>query len=75
MTPLQMAEVAATVANGGVRMRPTLVDRVVSPVRADASTRSSPEPLERVMSPQSAQELTGMMRNVVDEGTGTAANA
>jgi peptidoglycan glycosyltransferase len=32
-----------------------------------------PESLERVMSPQSAQDLTGMMQNVVDEGTGTAA--
>ena len=34
-TPLQMAEVAATIANGGVRMRPTLVDRAVSPERQD----------------------------------------
>ena len=31
VTPIQMAEVVATVANHGVRMRPSLVDRVVSP--------------------------------------------
>ena len=60
-TPLQMAEVAATIANGGERMRPTLVDRVVSPDGKTVYT-NHPEPLERVMSPQSAPELTGMMR-------------
>ena len=31
VTPLQMAEVAATIANGGVRMRLSLVDRAVTP--------------------------------------------
>jgi peptidoglycan glycosyltransferase len=72
VTPLQMAEVAATVGNGGERMRPTLVDRVVSP-GGDRVYTHRPEPLERVMSQRSAQELTGMMQNVVDEGTGTAA--
>ena len=72
VTPLQMAEVAATIGNGGERMRPTLVDRVLSP-GGDRVYTQRPEPLERVMSQQSAQELTGMMQNVVDEGTGTAA--
>ena len=42
MTPLQMAEVAATIGNGGERMRPTLVDRVESPKRGAASTRNTP---------------------------------
>ena len=72
VTPLQMAEVAATIGNGGERMRPTLVDRVLSPSGRRVYTQR-PESLERVMSPQSAQDLTGMMQNVVDEGTGTAA--
>jgi peptidoglycan glycosyltransferase len=72
VTPLQMAEVAATVGNGGERMRPTLVDRVLSPGGGRVYTQH-PEPIERVMSQQHAQELTGMMQNVVDEGTGTAA--
>jgi peptidoglycan glycosyltransferase len=72
VTPLQMAEVAATVGNGGERMRPTLVDRVLSP-GGDRVYTQHPEPIERVMSQQHAQELTGMMQNVVDEGTGTAA--
>jgi peptidoglycan glycosyltransferase len=71
-TPLQMAEVAATVANHGDRMRPTLVDRAIRPGGSVAFTQH-PQSMGQVMSTQSAQELTQMMRNVVDEGTGTAA--
>jgi penicillin-binding protein A len=73
VTPLQMATVAATVANGGVRMAPNLVDKVVTPGGSTVYT-GKPQQVERVMSPQSAAELTNDMRNVVDEGTGTAAN-
>jgi peptidoglycan glycosyltransferase len=72
VTPLQMATVAATVANGGVRMKPFLTQRVVDP---DGRTleRADPERAERVLSRDSARELTAMMKNVVREGTGTAA--
>jgi peptidoglycan glycosyltransferase len=72
VTPLQMATVAATVANGGVRMKPQLTSRVVD---NDGRTveRIEPEEAERVMSEQTAQQLTEMMSNVVKEGTGTAA--
>ncbi|MEY2514031.1 MAG: penicillin-binding protein [bacterium] len=72
VTPLQMASVAATVANGGVRMKPHLADRVVDP---DGRTvrRIEPEQAERVMSAESAGQLTQMMSNVVREGTGVAA--
>ena len=72
VTPLQMAEVAATIANGGERMQPTLVDRIVRPGGGTVYTQR-PQPLERVMSPHTAQELGLMMQNVVDEGTGQAA--
>ena len=72
VTPLQMATVAATVANGGVRMQPRITSRIVD---ADGRTveRIEPEEAERVMSQGSAQQLTQMMSNVVREGTGTAA--
>jgi peptidoglycan glycosyltransferase len=72
VTPLQMATVAATVANDGVRMKPQLTSRVVD---NDGRTveRIEPEEAERVMSSQTAQQLTEMMANVVKEGTGTAA--
>jgi peptidoglycan glycosyltransferase len=72
VTPLQMATVAATVANGGVRMKPQLTSRIVD---ADGRTveRLKPEKAERVMSASAARQLTEMMANVVREGTGTAA--
>jgi penicillin-binding protein A len=72
VTPLQMAEVAATVGNGGVRMAPSLVDKVVTPSGHTAYT-SNPQVVERVMSTATASELAADMQNVVDEGTGTAA--
>jgi peptidoglycan glycosyltransferase len=72
VTPLQMAEVAATVANGGVRMAPHLTNRIVD---EDGRTvqKIAPEAVERVMDAASARELTTMMSNVVREGTGVAA--
>ena len=72
VTPLQMATVAQTIGNGGVRMEPRLVEKVVDP---DGRTIDEPLPeeSERVMSEESATQLADMMRNVVREGTGTAA--
>ena len=72
VTPLQMATVAQTVANEGMRMQPRLVQKVIDP---DGRTIDEPLPeqAERVMSEESAQALASMMRNVVEQGTGTAA--
>jgi penicillin-binding protein A len=72
VTPLQMATVAQTVANGGVRMEPRLVQKIVDP---DGRTVDEPLPeeAERVMSEESANALAAMMQNVVEQGTGTAA--
>jgi peptidoglycan glycosyltransferase len=72
VTPLQMAMVAAAVANGGKLMEPHLVDRVVD---QDGRTVQRIEPREyaTVMSQQAAQQVGQMMSQVVREGTGTAA--
>jgi peptidoglycan glycosyltransferase len=68
VTPLQMAEVAATVANHGVLMRPTFVQQVTDP---DGRTVAELDPHEQstVISEQTASELTEMMTNVTEEGT------
>jgi peptidoglycan glycosyltransferase len=67
-----MATVAQTIGNGGVRMEPRLVEKVVDP---DGRTVDQPLPkeAERVMSADTAAKLTAMMKQVVKEGTGTAA--
>jgi peptidoglycan glycosyltransferase len=72
VTPLQMASVAQTIGNGGVRMEPRLVERVTDP---DGRTVATPLPrtAERAMSVDTAAKLTQMMKQVVKEGTGTAA--
>ena len=72
MTPLQMAMVAATIANDGVVMRPYVVDRVVAP---DGSIviRTKPQDLGRAVKPETAQAVAEMMQEVVEGGTGTAA--
>jgi len=59
-TPLQMASVAQTIANGGVRLRPTL------------ATRDAKMPV-RVTSPKVAGIVENLMLGVVRYGTGTAA--
>jgi len=71
-TPLQMALVASTIANGGVVPRPYVVQRIVG---HDGSIVSStrPQTLGRAIKPRTAHELTQMMVSVVQGGTGTAA--
>ena len=72
VTPLQMAMVVATIANGGVLMRPHVVDRIVAP-DGDVVTRTRPDDLRRVVSAETAAALTPMMVRVVSSGTGTSA--
>lgn len=72
VTPLQMAEVAAAIANGGELMKPRLWDRVIDP-DGRVVRRMEPESQSRAVSPETAAELTTMMMGVVNEGTGTAA--
>jgi len=72
VTALQMAMVAQTIANGGERMTPHLVSRVVDR-DGRVVDRVEPEEAEQVISGDSARAVARMMRNVVAEGTGTAA--
>jgi penicillin-binding protein A len=71
-SPMQMALVAATVANGGRLMKPRLTDRIL---RKDGRVkeRIQPDLQSVVMKPDTAEQLAQMMSRVVEEGTGTAA--
>ncbi|MFF7334156.1 penicillin-binding transpeptidase domain-containing protein [Streptomyces sp. NPDC090306] len=68
-TPLQMAEVAAAVANGGQVRPPYLVERTTT---SDGDTVSSGGPREtrRAMNPATAMRMKELMTDVVTEGTG-----
>jgi peptidoglycan glycosyltransferase len=70
--PLQMALVAAAIANGGTEMAPRLVREIRDPSGRVIRT-FDPQPWGQPISPQTAAELTAMMVSVVQSGTGTAA--
>lgn len=72
VTPLQMAEVAAAVANGGSLMKPQIWSRVVDP-DGRVVKRLDPSQYSRPVDEQTAAELTTAMEGVVSEGTGTNA--
>jgi peptidoglycan glycosyltransferase len=69
VTPLQMAIVTATVANGGVVMRPTVVERIVDR-KGKTLTRTKPDELGRAIKESTARDLVQMMKAVVAGGTG-----
>ncbi len=71
-TPLQMALVAAAIANDGELLRPRLVSEVIDPSGEVAETYRE-EVLGRAVSPETAEQITQMMVAVVASGTGTAA--
>jgi penicillin-binding protein 1A len=73
-TPLEMATVMATVANGGVRHLPFVVQKVTRPdgvVLIDESNN----PAQRVIDQDVANCEINVLRGVVTHGTGTAANS
>jgi peptidoglycan glycosyltransferase len=72
VTPLQMAEVAAAVANGGTLMVPHLTSQIVDP-DGRVVERTDPKVQSVVMKPSTAAAVTAMMEAVVNEGTGTSA--
>ncbi|CAM5729621.1 penicillin-binding transpeptidase domain-containing protein [Streptomyces microflavus] len=71
-TPLQMAMVAAAVANHGDLRVPYLVDRVTT-ADGDTVQQQGPRSYERAMSPSTAVQLQRMMVDVVENGTGSNA--
>jgi penicillin-binding protein A len=72
VTPLQMAMVAAGVANHGLVMRPYVVDRIEQP-NGSLVTRTAPKVLSRAIKPSTAASLNSMMQAVVTGGTGQEA--
>jgi peptidoglycan glycosyltransferase len=72
VSPLQMASVAATIANGGKRMAPHVVDRVIDN-RGKLVRQFDDESLGQAIPGNVADEVKQMMGAVVERGTGDAA--
>jgi penicillin-binding protein 1A len=74
VTPLQMADAYATIANGGDHVHATIINRVVFP---DGSVRNfGDEKPKRVFSDGEAYAATQVLKQVITNpgGTGTSAN-
>jgi penicillin-binding protein 1A len=75
-TPMQMATAYATLANGGYRVKPYFISRVLdskgevlfqaSPVKAGVNA-------EQVIDPRNSFLMTNMLQDVIKRGTATAA--
>ena len=72
VSPLQMASVAATIANGGRRMAPFVAQQVVSD-KGKVVKRFEGEDLGQAIPEQGAGDLRDMMLRVVESGTGNFA--
>ncbi|MFB6844450.1 penicillin-binding transpeptidase domain-containing protein [Streptomyces sp. NPDC056373] len=71
-TPLQMAMVAAAVANGGQVRDPYLVERTTRPSGSTLAAAGS-RAIRQAMYPSTAARLRAMMRDVVESGGGRKA--
>ncbi|MGH3499087.1 MAG: peptidoglycan D,D-transpeptidase FtsI family protein [Nocardioidaceae bacterium] len=70
-TPLQMAMIAAGIANDGTVMKPYIVSEVRSP-DVQVLDRAAPQVLHKAVSTGVASELTQMMIDVARNGTGSS---
>lgn len=65
-TPLQMSAAVASIANGGILVKPKFI--------MQDEAQSSHETVMRVISPETSQKMNALMRLVVSEGTGSNAD-
>lgn len=72
VTPLQLANAYAVFANGGYRVNPYLIDKIVD---GDGKVvfQYQAKPPQRVISPENDFLMVNAMRSVIDEGTGSKA--
>ena len=75
VTPIQMATMLSTIANGGVYTQPRIVKQIISNTEVDENGNKKVTNIEtihgdRVISEETAKSVLSMMYTVVDEGTG-----
>jgi penicillin-binding protein 1A len=73
VTPLEMADGYATLADGGVHHAPTAISKVEFPNGKVDET--SPDSGDRVLTPGEAYEVTKLLEGVITQGTGAGYTA
>lgn len=71
VTPLQMCMAYGAIANGGVLMKPRLIDRIVK--AGGEAQVMPPQPVWQVCTAKTAATLRDFLEGVVTEGTGSRA--
>lgn len=71
VTPLQMCMAYGAIANGGVLMKPRLIDRIMKP--GGETEIVPPQPVWQVCTAKTAASLRDFLEGVVNEGTGSRA--
>jgi Cell division protein FtsI/penicillin-binding protein 2 len=71
ITPMHNAMITAAIANGGILMKPYLLERVESSAGEEVK-QFLPESAGSLMTADEAEALSGLMPLVVTEGTGSA---
>jgi cell division protein FtsI/penicillin-binding protein 2 len=72
VTPLQLVAAYNTLANGGVLLKPQIVEKVIYP--NGSSEEISPQEVRRVISQKAALQISQMLRSVVVNGHGKRAD-
>jgi cell division protein FtsI/penicillin-binding protein 2 len=70
-TVLQLAAAYSAIANGGVLMKPYLVEKIVNDEKV--IYQGKPQEIRRVVSQKTAETMTDMFQLVVEKGTGVQA--
>ncbi|MBI5968466.1 MAG: penicillin-binding protein [Deltaproteobacteria bacterium] len=68
LNPLHAAMIAASIANGGIMMRPYLIEEIIDE-SGEKVYAAKPEVLAQPISAKTALGLSRMMRRTVDDGT------
>lgn len=71
VTPLHMAMITSTIANGGIMMKPYLVDHIET-YDGDRVSSNKPSKYKRLMTAEEARILKEYMTETVTSGTATA---
>ena len=71
VSPYHMTLISAAIANGGILMKPYLVDQIVN-YTGSVVSKNMPEKYEKLMTSEEAAVLKSYMSGVVEYGTGTA---
>jgi cell division protein FtsI (penicillin-binding protein 3) len=74
-TPLQITLAMGAIANRGILMKPWLVRRVVDPVSGDILSEAVPTPVRRVISAETAAQVSLWLEGVVADADGTGKKA